>query len=479
MSRPSYFPGRAAWSWALVALGLRALVIAWAAARVPPAADGAFYHVVAGRIAEGLGYTWLWPDGAVTYAAHYPIGYPALLGLGYALFGAKPVVAMWLNAALGALGTALVYQLTYDAASQSGLAQRAGFAANVAAFAVACSPSLIGYVPALMTESAVGVVLTMATWAAVASSRSSQGRPRAAWLLVSGVALGAATLLRPQSILVAPLFGGLAFWRAEPGRARLGRALGGAAVTLGVALAVCAPWTARNCERMGRCMLVSANGGWNLLIGTFPEGHGAFVPIDGPRVPAECREVFQEAEKDVCFGRAGRRRIVEAPGRYLSLIPAKLRVTFDHTAMAAEYLGNAGSLGNDERYGLGATEIVFQRLVALLGAVGVVGLGFGLGDKGSSGRRSWGLLFAAGLPFLLPNCWIGWIVLGGLGLWAFDVLPLAVLATLGVSLATLLVHAVFFGAGRYTLPLLYLGAILAGLGAGLLKQSFDSRKGAG
>src|SRR5256885_7855973 len=46
-----------------------------------------FYHAVATRIARGAGYTWAWPDGVVTYAAHYPVGYPALLGAAYAVFG--------------------------------------------------------------------------------------------------------------------------------------------------------------------------------------------------------------------------------------------------------------------------------------------------------------------------------------------------------------------------------------------------------
>ncbi|HSU39371.1 MAG TPA: hypothetical protein VLJ38_07380, partial [Polyangiaceae bacterium] len=78
----------------VVALALRMIVVAYAAGRFPPADDGSFYDVVASRIARGLGYTWAWPDGAITYAAHYPVGYPAMLAAGYALFGARPVVAM-------------------------------------------------------------------------------------------------------------------------------------------------------------------------------------------------------------------------------------------------------------------------------------------------------------------------------------------------------------------------------------------------
>ena len=77
--------------------------MAYAHDRFPPADDGSFYHAVAIRIAHGAGYTWAWPDGVVTYAAHYPVGYPALLGATYALLGATPLSAMLLNALLGAL----------------------------------------------------------------------------------------------------------------------------------------------------------------------------------------------------------------------------------------------------------------------------------------------------------------------------------------------------------------------------------------
>ena len=82
---------RARDTWAVLAAALAARlgVVLWAHARFPAAGDGFYYDTVARRIAQGDGYTWLWPDGAVTYAAHYPVGYPALLGAAYALFGAS------------------------------------------------------------------------------------------------------------------------------------------------------------------------------------------------------------------------------------------------------------------------------------------------------------------------------------------------------------------------------------------------------
>ena len=57
----------ALWLFA-VALVVRALAAGFGASHFPPADDGSFYHVVATRISAGNGYTWLWPDGAVTFA---------------------------------------------------------------------------------------------------------------------------------------------------------------------------------------------------------------------------------------------------------------------------------------------------------------------------------------------------------------------------------------------------------------------------
>src|SRR3984957_8650830 len=91
-----------AWFAFAVALTARLVVVLWAHATFPAAEDGHYYDTLARRLAEGHGYTWLWPDGAVTYAAHYPVGYPALVALAYSAFGASAGIAMTLNAVLGA-----------------------------------------------------------------------------------------------------------------------------------------------------------------------------------------------------------------------------------------------------------------------------------------------------------------------------------------------------------------------------------------
>ena len=130
----------------VVALVARLAVIAWGH-DFPPAGDGTYYDTLARRIASGQGYTWLWPDGTVTYAAHYPVGYPALVSLGYRIFGPYSVVAMVENALLGALSAAAIHVL-------AGAATRSRARALAAGLVVALHPALIS--PSLLAGLALG-----------------------------------------------------------------------------------------------------------------------------------------------------------------------------------------------------------------------------------------------------------------------------------------------------------------------------------
>jgi len=422
-----------AWLLAGLALILRILVVLWARDRFPPADDGIFYHAVAQRIAHGQGYTWLWPDGSVTYAAHYPVGYPALIGAAYTAFGAQPVVAMAFNAALGALSV--------FAAQRSAIRRSSRTLAAIAALLVALHPGLLFYTPALMTEGVAAELMVLAVWLMLRAAESA----RPAWRLVAlAVCLGTSILVRPQLALIAPLFG---FFALPSGEARYReRALRAALVTF-MALCFCLPWTLRNCKRMDRCVFISANGGWNLLIGSLPEANGAWHAIEGSLVPPECRNVFGEADKDRCFGRAGRSRIAAAPLDFLALVPRKLSLTFDYFGAPGHYLHTANYREFDEsrKLRLGVLETAWERLV-LLAAIAQAAL---RGERRRQLRRVGGAL--AGLFALSRAGWAGY-----LGLVACHALsgrellrrPIAAI-TAGLTLATALTHAAFFGAGRY------------------------------
>ncbi len=420
---------QAAWLFGL-ALALRLLVVAYAAGRFPPADDGTFYHTVAVRISQGLGYTWAWPDGVVTYAAHYPVGYPALMGAAYALLGAKPVSAMLLNALLGSLLVAAVHSLAWGVSTPA--------RARLAGLAIALNPTLILYTAAIMTEAAAAAVLVLLASYALFVRKKSGG---ALWRLPLGV-FGALLLsIRPQLLPLLPVLGVVAVsgsWRS--------RLRGAVEVSL-IALACLLPWTLRNCSKMDGCVFVSANGGWNLLIGTLPEGKGSFAPIAGETVPIECRNEFGEAGKDRCFGRAGARRIREEPLAWLSLAPSKLGQLFDHSAIASGYLqtSNPRLVTDAVRRAIATVETLYSRLLLLGACVGLL--------RSASRRAGRGAALVAGLFTLSPWGFLAQLaVLTGLVIERPEPgrRPLELMAAclLGLCFVT---HTVFFGAPRYAL----------------------------
>jgi hypothetical protein len=238
---------------------------------------------------------------------------------------------------------------------------------------------------------------------------------------------------------------------------------------------------------MDGCVFVSANGGWNLLIGTLPEGQGSFAPIAGPTVPVECREVYGEAGKDRCFGRAGMRRIQDAPGQWLRLVPRKLGQLFNHSAVASAYLStsNPQVVNEPVRRAIATVETLYSRLLLFGAAIGLL--------RAARGRAQQGLALAAAALTLTPWGFLAQLaVLGWLLTGLFErrqgrrtetetethadagaALVLIAAALLGLCLVT---HMVFFGAARYALvwlPWLAWLAVLPRRISGRL-ESFDS-----
>lgn len=430
---------------AVAALLVRLAVVAWAASRFPPAEDGKYYDTVARRIARGLGYTWSWPDGAVTYAAHYPVGYPAMIGALYALLGAHPALAMGLNAVLGALAVLAVHRVASTEASRAG--------ALAAAVFVAAHPGLVFYTPALMTEGVSGALLAVAAWVAVRPFEGGSSPKLARRVGALGGIFGCLTLVRPQSLLLAPFYGLCAARAtvAKRGAIALGTAL--------VAVALCLPWTMRNCVRMNACVLVSANAGWNLFIGAAEGATGTWVPIDRLGVPAACRTVWGEAEKDACFGRAAVGEIIRSPGRFLAIVPKKLAATFDYAGAAGWYLhsSNPSAFGDADKVALGAAETLWERAIVAAGVVA-------LASRGPRRGARLGAAVVSLTALLTRGAWIA-----HLGICIAALLfgrrladkPAAAVASSTV-LGTALTHAVFFGAGRYSLVCFPALAALAG-----------------
>ena len=253
------------WALAMVALLPRLFVaIAWAR---EPVWDGHYYHWGASRIAHGLGYSEdVMIHGAAVWRpwTHYPVGYSALLGIFYRIFGDGLLVAPLLNAVLGAATALLVHRVALHHVGTT----RARVAGGIAAL----HPGLIAYCPLVMTEIPTAFLLVLWVWVLV----RFRGRWHAA--IFSGVILGILTLMRPASLLLVPL---VALSEARP----FARAALRALETAGIALVIVLPWTIRNCERMDGCALVSTNGGWNLAIGAITET-GRFQTLHGKALAA-------------------------------------------------------------------------------------------------------------------------------------------------------------------------------------------------
>ena len=423
------------------------VAIAWAK---EPVWDGHYYHFGAERIARGLGYSEdVLSHGLLLWKpwVHYPVGYSALLGFFYRIFGAELVVAPVVNALTGALLVAVVHRLARYYLSRD----RARFAAGLTAM----HPGLIAYSAVVMTEPLAALLLLGAGLAAL----HFRGRWQA--IVGAGALLGLATLVRPASLLAAPL---LIFTQPRP----LWQAAARAVAASAVALLVVLPWTLRNCERLDGCALVSTNGGWNLAIGAITET-GRFQTL---RAADGCPIVTGQVQQDRCWGEVGRAKIAADPSRWLGLAPLKLAQTFDHESFAIEYLHEADPDSWPETRRVAARELLtsFHRVLLGLAAFSIVAW-----PRRSVQTRS-GLFTQLALGALML----------GLGLYAAlgDTHPFYLLAVLPPLLCVLplpgrpaqgaaggyllsllattaLTHVVFFGEDRYHLVATPILCILA------------------
>lgn len=456
---------REAWvSWAIVLLALLPrlyVAIAWAR---EPVWDGHYYDFGARRIAAGLGYSDdVMIGGALRWHpwCHYPVGYSGFLAAAYAVFGAGPKVATIANAVVGAGLAGLVHQV--------GARALGPVRGRIAGVLVALSPELVAYAALLMTEP----LASLAPIAAALFPLALRDRRPLLSAALAGVCLGLGALVRPQTLLCVP---GLFLIFACPDRLRAtARSAALATVVAGAsALAVVAPWTARNCRVMDGCALVSTNAGWNLAIGALPRATGRFETL---RAADGCPVVTGQVQQDRCWGEEGLAAIRRDPLRWLGLVPKKLSFTFDHASFAMGYLGEADRARFTEprketgRTWLTATHRALLVLAALAAAaapwrrrgrerVAQIALLVALGGlfawllHHDEMRPFW--IVAAITPALLALPLPGAPRLGPLGRY------------LAFSYAAVVVtHAVFFGEDRYHV---FLVPVLALLAASALRE---------
>jgi hypothetical protein len=430
----------------VLGLALRALVVRALAA--PPTWDGVFYQRGAVSIAEGHGYSEAaliaGHPGRVPWS-HYPVGYSALLGAVYAVFGTSPHIATLLNACVGAATAALGFAFAFDL-----LGRRR---ARVAGALIALHPGLVLYCALVMTEPLAGFLVLLTGYLAAKLGGSRWGAAAA------GVALASSAFVRPQALLTGPLllllFGGT-----------LPRRLTQTALAGVVCCACIAPWSIRNCLELDGCALISTNGGWNLAISALSET-GRFRPLtpeDG------CRDIDGPVAQDRCWAERGMEAIRAAPWKWLSRIPDKLRHTYNHESFGVAYLAEAEPDVWDEKHKFLTMNLMtaFHHALSFVAALGTVAR-----FPWRAWRSHWaqlaivaGMLLFAAYALSLPERPLFWIgvfipVLGLVRLPGAPPLSAGLAYCYGLLALTSLTHMLFFGDDRYHLAISPVLCILA------------------
>ncbi|HEY8526051.1 MAG TPA: glycosyltransferase family 39 protein [Acidimicrobiales bacterium] len=301
----------------------------WATKAEPPQElrDPVLYLLLGEQLADGEGYSYPGADGGVT--AYYPPGYPLALGalVWLARLGPGDVaafdVAVAANVVLSVATIGLVFAL-----GRRLVDARVGL---VAAAVFALWPNLVFHSGVVLTETLFLFLFVLMLLVALPTPELAR-HPGVRRLIAVGVLFGAAGLVRPVSLVIAPLFLVL-WWPDGVLRAVRNTALVGVAT-----VAVIVPWTIRNAVSMDSPILLSANFGDNFCIGNNPDATGGYaLPgycFDG--LEAGERPEFEVRRQSETLDRAVR-WLRDHPGEALGLVPDRARFTLrdDHDGLEA------------------------------------------------------------------------------------------------------------------------------------------------
>lgn len=308
-----------------VALLLRLALLVLAP--VAPSWDGVIYVRAAEQLAAGAGYTLriLHEGNNAVATAFYPVGFPAVLA-----------AVRWLGGGLLAdrflqvLSSSAIVPLSYLFARRAHT-RRAG---RAAAWASALWPGGILLSSTWLAEPvfALGVGLALLPLA------YARRRQRSRALAIASLGLGLSAYLRSSSLPIAGLLGlllGYAWFARDALPRRVLKSVALAAALGTLALAPLAPWALRNARLLGAPVMVSTNGGVNLLLGT--RGDGGFSPIAaGERCKSD---PLREVDRDRCYQRRAIEAIVADPLSWVARGLLKLAHTYGHESAPAQCFG--------------------------------------------------------------------------------------------------------------------------------------------
>lgn len=300
----------------LKVLALGALVaafvfrLAWGIAiPIIPVSDSSAYDVFAQNIAQGFGYGW--EPGRPS--AYWPVGTSAIYAILFWLFGHDYTVVMLFQVVLGVGVVALAMSLAGRWFGEA--------VAVTTGWMLACWPLLIQYTTILASELYFLVFVMLAFWFA-----EMPGWKWPARALLSGVALAAASYVRPIALIMAPL---LFMTDAVAKERRHGAVL--ACVLAMVAMVACIlPWTIRNWQVFDRFVLVSTNGGANLWMGNNPKSNTGYMDL--PEL-----DHSNEADRDRFLAQRAREYIAQDPIAFLTRTARKVVALHDRESIGVSW----------------------------------------------------------------------------------------------------------------------------------------------
>ncbi|HJO67565.1 MAG TPA: glycosyltransferase family 39 protein, partial [Sphingomonas sanguinis] len=241
----------------LLALALRlGLILGFP---ISPRTDSLWYLERGREIATGMGYQ----EGGFP-TAFWPVGYPALIGMATWMFGPSLLGPLLFNLIAQGATILLILWLARTLGAGEG-------ASRLAALLYALYPAHIAYAGDTAAETTATAVMLAGIALVV------KGRRQIGWALVGGLVLGAAMLMRPQTMLLPPFLVG-ALWLSRSVDWRRGLLLM-VVVIAGMAVVV-APWTMRNRVVLGAPVLVSTNGGVALQAGANDLADGGYFQVE-------------------------------------------------------------------------------------------------------------------------------------------------------------------------------------------------------
>ncbi len=323
------------------------LRLAWAlAVPVVPVSDSVAYDTFAQHLAAGEGYGW----NPGEPSAYWPVGTSAVYSALYRVFGHSytPIVALNI-----ALGLSIVYLTMSLARRWSGEPT-----SILAGLLMSVWPLLIQFTTILASE----LLFLFFALAAIWIAELERARPLTRSLL-AGLALAAASYVRPISLLLVPFL----FLRALARDRRVSTFLLCCSVATLSMLAVLLPWSLRNMRVFERFVLVSTNGGANFWMGNNPDTTGGYMPLPDLGIP-------NEAQQNEAFNKLAMAYIREKPLRFLSRTALKALMLHDRETIGIVWNGQ----GITERFGkrtipaLKTGSNLYWYLVLALGLLGTV-----------------------------------------------------------------------------------------------------------